>query len=155
MLTRQNGWRLVGLLFLFSGGSKLGDPYGFLESIYSFQLPVPALVARLLALFLPVFEFLCGVLLVAGWWREIAAVSVFSLLCCFTLVTGQAWVRGLELSCGCFQLDFLSANLLHWLESAGVSFVRNLMLTLACAGLLWWRVDGEKAVRDGAIAVEP
>ena len=151
VFSRLNGWRLFGFLFLFAGGSKLLDSHGFLESIYAFQLPLPALGAKIVALVLPVFEIVCGALLLMGSCREVAEMSVFSLLCSFTVITGQAWLRGLELSCGCFELEFLGDALLRWVESAGGSFLRNLGLTIACSGLIWWPVvDGNPLPEEKA-----
>jgi uncharacterized membrane protein YphA (DoxX/SURF4 family) len=130
------GWRLFGVMLLWAGFSKVSDLIGFLASIHSFQLPLPSGVAEALAVILPWFELMCGGLLVFGMWPETSRLALFGLLLVFTLVTGQAWVRGLELSCGCFELDFIDPRYLRIIESAGFSFCRNLVLLAACGYLL-------------------
>lgn len=122
------GWSLFGLMFLWAGFSKISDPIGFLASIHSYQLPLPPGTAESIALILPWFELLCGGLLICGMWLETSRLAVVGLLLVFTLVTGQAWLRGLELSCGCFELDFIDSRYLRVMESAGFSFCRNLVL---------------------------
>ena len=121
---------------LWASVSKLSDPIGFLASIHSYQLPLPSGLARTIAIVLPWFELLCGALLVIGFWTEAARRALIGLLVAFTAVTGQAWVRGLELSCGCFELDFIDPRYLRIIESAGFSFCRNLVLLAACGYLL-------------------
>lgn len=121
---------------LWASVSKLSDPIGFLASIHSYQLPLPSGLARTIAIGLPWFELLCGALLVIGFWTEAARRALIGLLVAFTAVTGQAWLRGLELSCGCFELDFIDPRYLRIIESAGFSFCRNLVLLAACGYLL-------------------
>jgi len=121
---------------LWASVSKLSDPIGFLASIHSYQLPLPSGLARTIAIVLPWFELLCGALLVIGFWTEAARRALIGLLVAFTAVTGQAWLRGLELSCGCFELDFIDPRYLRIIESAGFSFCRNLVLLAACGYLL-------------------
>jgi uncharacterized membrane protein YphA (DoxX/SURF4 family) len=130
------GWRLFGVMMLWAGFSKVSDPIGFLASIHSYQLPLPSSAAEALALILPWFELMCGGLLILGMWPETSRLALVGLLLVFTLVTGQAWIRGLELSCGCFELDFIDSRYLRIIESAGFSFCRNLVLFFGGAYLL-------------------
>ena len=128
-------WFLFGILLLWAGVSKLADPIGFLASIHSFELPLSDGLARAITLTLPWFELVCGFLLIFGVWPETARSALFGLLLVFTVVTGQAWMRGLELSCGCFELNFIDSRYLRILESAGFSFCRNLVLLGLCVWL--------------------
>lgn len=138
-------WRLFGLVLVWAGGSKILDPVGFLGVIHSYQLSLPDLVARLVAIVLPWFECLCGLLLVSGYWKGMVRWVLVVLLGGFTVVTGQAWWRGLELSCGCFELGFLDPNVLRWVESAGFALIRNLGWLGVCA----WLLRRENASRRG------
>ena len=130
------GWRLFGVMLLWAGFSKISDPIGFLASIHSYQLPLSSGAPEILAVISPWFELICGGLLVFGIWPETSRLALVGLMLVFTLVTGQAWVRGLELSCGCFELDFIDSQYLRILESAGFSFGRNLVLLGMCVCLL-------------------
>ena len=46
----------------------------------------------------------------------------------FVIATGQAWARGLEISCGCLKLGFLSEGAAKTFESVGFAFFRALLL---------------------------
>ena len=74
------------------------------------------------------------------WYR---ATLLWLLILCtlFLIATGQAWARGLEISCGCMNLDFLQLSgmgngTVKLLESAPFAFGRALLLTAGCAYLL-------------------
>jgi uncharacterized membrane protein YphA (DoxX/SURF4 family) len=123
---------LLGALMLWAAVSKLAQPTEFLGSIYAYQLPLPRSLLQLVAVVLPWLELLCGLLLIANVWSETALAILIGLLGVFVLATGQAWARGLDISCGCFNLKIFGADgsekLLKFLESASFAFFRNLVL---------------------------
>ena len=145
-MTRDTAFRvqrllrgLLGVLMVWAAISKLANPTEFLGSIYAYKLPLPQLFMQATAVVLPWLELLCGLLLVAGLWVETALLAVTALLTLFVFATGQAWLRGLEIGCGCFSLKVfgLDSNpeLERFLESVAFAFFRNLVL-LAVAALL-------------------
>ena len=144
---------LLGALMLWAAVSKLAQPTEFLGSIYAYQLPLPRSLLQLVAVVLPWLELLCGLLLIANVWSETALATVMGLLAVFVLATGQAWARGLDISCGCFNLEIFGADgsgtLLKFLESASFAFFRNLVLVLAAFVLLRRRVA---EINRGAVA---
>ena len=75
-------------------------------------------------------------MLVVGVWKEATRFSLVGLLSLFSVVTGQAWIRGLEISCGCFELPWVNPDLLHFFESPPVATIRNLIWLSACLWLL-------------------
>lgn len=123
---------LLGALMLWAAVSKLAQPTEFLGSIYAYDLPLPRSWLQLVAVVLPWVELLCGLSLIANVWSETALTAIISLLAVFVLATGQAWSRGLDISCGCFDLKIFgadsSAKLVKFIESAGFAFCRNLVL---------------------------
>ena len=139
-----NRWRtvlrwLVGGLLLWAAVSKLANPTDFLASIYAYQVPLPAWMQKGSAVFLPWIELLCALLLLANLWTASALLCSFLLFCVFILATGQAWARGLDISCGCFDFSLLglgpqTAAVQHLLESVSFAFFRNLLL----AGVVFW-----------------
>ena len=138
-LNRMLRW-LLALLLLWAAVSKLANPMEFLGAIYAYQLPLPRPLLQTVAVVLPWVELLCGLLLLAGVWTEAALAVVTGLLAVFVLATGQAWLRGLDISCGCFNLKIFGLHeslpgLVKFLESVGFAFVRNLALA-ALAGFL-------------------
>src|SRR5258708_27130093 len=77
-------------------------------------------------------DLLCGLMLLAKVRTEAAIVWSVVLFLVFVLATGQAWARGLEISCGCFNLELFGlgenegmAKLLH---SVVFAFFRALLL---------------------------
>jgi hypothetical protein len=143
---------LLGALMLWAAVSKLAQPTEFLGSIYAYELPLPKSWLQLVAVILPWLELLCGLLLIGNVWSETALVAILGMLGVFVLATGQAWARGLDISCGCFDLTILglesSAGLVKFIESPGFAFFRNLLLVLLAFALLRRRL----AEMDGSIA---
>ena len=130
---------LLGALMLWAAVSKLANPTDFLSSIYAYKTPLPRPLMQIAAVVLPWLELLSGLLLIANVWSETALATVIGLLVIFVLATGQAWARGLDISCGCFNLEVFGADrsskLLKFIESASFAFLRNLVL-VSLAGML-------------------
>ena len=126
-------WLLVALqvlvagVFIYAGVTKVMDPRAFADSIATFRLLPPELI-NVLALSLPVFEVLVGVLLVVGGWKRQAAFAVFLLSLVFCIAMGQALARGLEVDCGCFGSGAPAA----W--KTWLTLGRDVLL----AGVTWW-----------------
>jgi uncharacterized membrane protein YphA (DoxX/SURF4 family) len=134
---------LLGILLLWAAVSKLANPVEFLGSIYAYELPLPRPLLQTAAVVLPWMELLCGLLLLAGFWPQTALLIVTALMVLFVLATGQAWARGLDIACGCFNLEIFGLQqrlpgLIRFLESVSFAFLRNLLLT-GLAGFLLWR----------------
>jgi len=134
---------LLAVLMLWAAVSKLANPTAFLGSMYAYELPLPKGLLQLAAVVLPWVELLCGLLLLAGLWKDTALLTVTALFVVFLLATGQAWLRGLDISCGCFNLEVLGlsekwSGVVRFLESVAFAFCRNLVLT-CLAAVLWWR----------------
>lgn len=132
---------LLGLLMLWAAVSKLANPTEFLGSIYAYDLPLPRSLLQTAAVVLPWVELLCGLLLLAGFWSQTALLTVTGLLVLFVFATGQAWARGLDISCGCFNLKIFGLTeslpgLVRFLESVAFAFFRNLLLACLAGFLL-------------------
>jgi len=93
-------WALGGL-FLYAGAIKISDPGILLADIEGYRL-LPYELAWGAALFLPPFEIFCGLALFLPGWRRSAAVLLSVLMAAFTIALLSAWVRGLDIQCGCF-----------------------------------------------------
>jgi len=93
-------WAL-GAVFIYAGVTKLISPIDFGDSIASYHL-VPVSLVMPLALWLPLFEMLLGLLLVIGWQVRAAALGIFLLCGVFCLAISSAMLRGFDITCGCF-----------------------------------------------------
>lgn len=92
---------IVGGVFVYAGALKIGEPLQFGDRIASFQI-LPNAFVNSLALGLPVFEILTGLLLIAGWPRRPAALGLVIVNGVFLVAIVTALARGLTIDCGCF-----------------------------------------------------
>jgi len=103
----KNRWFLLvlrivlGGVFLYAGTTKVINPQAFADSIATFKILPPQLI-NLIAIGLPPFEILTGLMLVSGWKARAAALAVACLAIVFGVALGQALIRGLVVDCGCF-----------------------------------------------------
>lgn len=135
---------IVGAIFVWAALSKIADVHQFYVSLRAYRLPFPEISLQFVAVMLPWLEMFCGLTLLAGVW--IRAATGWALILCivYVLCTGQAWLRGLAISCGCLNLEFLGLTsdthpaLIAFLESVGFAFIRALIMCVACWWLLQW-----------------
>ena len=132
---------LLGILFIWAALSKLANTTDFMGSILAYEMPLPEItvwqqelsLVGLAAVALPWLELLCGLTLLANFWTESALAVMFLLFSVFIIATGSAWARGLDISCGCFDLSMIGisarSDTMNFLESARFAFFRNLLLT--------------------------
>ena len=83
---------------------KARESHGIPRLDLRLQSPVAQALLKTTAIVLPWVELLCGLLLLAGFWSQTALLIVTGLLVGFVIATGQAWVRGIDIACGCFNL---------------------------------------------------
>lgn len=94
----------LGGLFIYSSWYKIQDPGLFADAVAGYAI-LPACFVGLFALILPMLEFVAGVALIVTKWSREAALILLGLLLSFFVGLSQAWIRGLEISCGCFGPD--------------------------------------------------
>lgn len=95
----------LGVLFVYAGVMKLGDPTAFALEIGNYRL-WPAL-APYLAVVLPAVEITAGLGVIAlpSVWRRGAALCIVGLMVMFTIAVSVAVARGINVDCGCFGGD--------------------------------------------------
>ena len=135
-------WLLAALL-IWAALAKIANLNEFYLNIALYRLPLPEVGLRLAAMVMPWLELLCGILMIAGTVRRAALFWAMILFASFVLATGQAWARGLNISCGCFNLDFLGAEFAGVFETVKFAFFRALLLFAAAVYL--WRSPTEPA----------
>lgn len=106
---------------LFAGAVKLANPLSFRNSLDAYHL-FPLFVSIVLAVVLPPFEILCGVLLLIGFQRRAAALAVAALMLGFSTMAAISLWHGAPSDCGCFG----SIAWLDWPPAA--SMARDLVL---------------------------
>jgi putative oxidoreductase len=136
-------WTL-GVVFIWAAISKLADPLGFFGDLQGYRLPLPDSLLRVVAATLPWLECLCGLLLLTGLWLRWAICGLVVLCAAFVLCTGQAWVRGLDISCGCLDLSFLGLDKSQsrFFESAAFACLRGAAMLATAVYLLRKSLSG-------------
>ncbi len=125
-------------VFVWAGWGKLRDPLAFADSVAAFRmLPHPVFVS-LVALGVPVLEWMTAVLLWVPRWHRAARWVMTGLFALFAVALSVAQVRGLEIDCGCFG----SGEPTKW--SVPLAWGRAVGL-LGWAIWYGWRVRGRSA----------
>jgi putative oxidoreductase len=103
-------------VFIYAGIDKLRDPLQFADSVAAFAILPNSLVTPF-ALGLPVFEVLCGLMVLVPPTRRIGALALTLIIAMFIVALVSALARGLTLDCGCFGAGAPSRPRM-WMESA-------------------------------------
>ncbi len=90
-----------GILLIFSSFHKIIHPWGFSFDVENYRI-VGEGISRLVAVWLPYLELILALLLISGIWLNAAVIINVLLMGLFFLMVLQAYVRGLDISCGCF-----------------------------------------------------
>ncbi len=121
---------VLAAVFIYAGVAKGLDPAAFAGAIDGYRLlPHPAGAA--LASYLPWIEIAAG--LGVLWPRlRLGAFSLLFFLCLvFGIAIASAWIRGLDITCGCFGGGAAGAAALRG------SLLRSVLLALLAGILLW------------------
>jgi uncharacterized membrane protein YphA (DoxX/SURF4 family) len=133
---------VLAAVFLYAGGLKALDPAGFAVSIDNYRLlPYPAAAA--LALYLPWLELGGGFAVLCPGIRSGALAMLLGLTLVFSGVIASAWLRSLDISCGCFGSDA------HGRSALAASLMRSVFLVLLCGWLLGREWEQYCADREG------
>ena len=128
---------LLGAIFVWAGAVKVLGPVDFLVSIYGYDMALPETLVRFTVVVLPWIEILAGIAIISGIWLEAGLILSTLMLAAFLVFTGQAWLRGLDISCGCFGSMLEEES---FLGSVQFAFLRNLVLI----GITGWLLRNPK-----------
>ena len=107
---RAGRW-ILGVIFLYAAVTKILDPAGFAADISHYAL-LPNFMVNATAVILPWIEAIVGLALISGFAADGATLFVALMLCLFLVALGQAFVRGLDINCGCFGHSDAKENLI-------------------------------------------
>jgi len=93
-----------GLLLIFAAIDKIRHPFAFSEAVENYRLFGEDL-SRWIAVWLPSFEVVLGFFLVLGIWQDASTLLNMILMSVFLVLVTQAYVRGLDIRCGCFFVE--------------------------------------------------
>jgi uncharacterized membrane protein YphA (DoxX/SURF4 family) len=92
---------LLGGVFVVAGVLKIPDPAAAVRAVRAYRL-LPEVLVGPVAFGMPVVEIAVGLALLAGVFVRAAAIAAAVLLVVFMAAVSSAWVRGLQIDCGCF-----------------------------------------------------
>jgi uncharacterized membrane protein YphA (DoxX/SURF4 family) len=103
----------LGAVFVYAAWTKLRQPWElFAMSIDAYKV-LPYWAVVVVARTLPWAELAIGVALMAGRWLRVSAGAASLLLAVFFALMVRAYVKGMQINCGCFGLgDPISARTL-------------------------------------------
>ena len=99
-LDRLSRWALAGI-FLAAAVPKILDPAGFARDISNYAM-VPDMLVNPMAIVLPWIEAVGALALLSGFAVEGGLLLINLLVLVFMAGLAQAWVRDLDIDCGCF-----------------------------------------------------
>jgi putative oxidoreductase len=130
---------LLAVILAWAAISKISNLQEFYSLMLGYRLPIPAALLRFTAFTLPWLELITGILLFVEGTRAAALAWSCALFALFSVVTLQAWLRGLHINCGCLDLSLVGIRpdsaLASALESAGFAFVRAVVLEIVAVCL--------------------
>jgi putative oxidoreductase len=92
---------LLGGVFAYAAINKLIDVRVFAADIDHFRL-LPYPLTLVAGIYLPWVELVCAIALLLRWHERGALLLCFSLCLFFFTALASAWLRELDISCGCF-----------------------------------------------------
>jgi putative oxidoreductase len=129
----------LGIIFIYASLDKIDHPDQFARIIFNYHI-LPGYLVNLVALIMPVAEFIAGVCLITGVFYAGARNFLLILLAIFMVAIGVNVIRGVDLECGCFTVSTRA-------KSAGLQLLlRDLVYLLAGLALLIstsrrWMID--------------
>jgi uncharacterized membrane protein YphA (DoxX/SURF4 family) len=101
----------LGGIFLLAGAAKLPRHDEFVHVVRRYEIGPPRL-SELVARWLPLFEIVCGTLVLVGLATPLAAGAVAAALVVFSVAVTVNLLRGREIDCGCTGTSF--AKKISW-----------------------------------------
>jgi len=99
----------LAAVFLYAGAIKIADPAQFFQDILNYQI-VGERLAWLAALYLPWLEVVAAAALLIPKTSRASAIIIAALMLIFTAALLSAWLRGLDITCGCFGTKLETSN---------------------------------------------
>jgi len=94
---------IVGGIFVYASLDKLLNQEMFSKAIYNYKF-LPGMFINIMAITIPYLELVAGLFLIFGIFIRGSSLIIIILLVLFIIALGQAYVRGLDIDCACFEL---------------------------------------------------
>jgi len=114
------GRLVLAWVFISAALPKIQDPVAFSAAVDGYRI-VGGSLSIWVAIVLPWLELVIGIGLLTPWLRRASGGTMACLLGLFIALHASAWLRGLDIDCGCFGMSADSPDY-RWL------ILRNLAL---------------------------
>ncbi len=94
----------MGGLFVYASLEKLFNQEAFSKAIFYYKF-LPDILINIFAIVIPYIELFSGILLIIGIYKRGSSFLISFLLFIFIIALTQAYIKGLDISCGCFSLE--------------------------------------------------
>ncbi|HAY34073.1 MAG TPA: MauE/DoxX family redox-associated membrane protein [Ignavibacteria bacterium] len=98
---------ILGVVFIYASLDKLYNQEEFSRAIYNYKF-FPEFLINIFAIVVPYLEIICGILIITGIYLRGSSLIITLMLFFFIIALTQAYIRGLDISCGCFSLETVS-----------------------------------------------
>ena len=95
---------ILGIIFIYASIDKIANPAEFSNAIDNYHFS-PYYLNNLAALIIPWIELVVGLCLLLGIYLRGASFISIILLIFFIILISQALFRGININCGCFDLN--------------------------------------------------
>jgi len=93
----------IGALFIISSATKIPDPARFADSIANYKI-LPDIFLMPMAYTVPWIQLIAGVALILDIYAQSSAFILCGLLVVYIAAITSAYIRGIDIECGCFDL---------------------------------------------------
>jgi len=83
---------------------KIAHPAEFARDVYNYHL-APGDLVNLVGIILPWLELICGLSVIAGYYKDGSILIINFLVVLFIVVITVNVIRGVDLECGCFTVS--------------------------------------------------
>jgi uncharacterized membrane protein YphA (DoxX/SURF4 family) len=94
---------VIGITFIAASLDKIAHPKYFADVIYSYKL-LPLSLVNLVSAIMPMLELVAGITIILGLWTRESSLVLTGLTFIFIVAISINLIRGLEISCGCFEV---------------------------------------------------
>ena len=94
----------LGGLLVFASLGKISHPYEFAVIVENYRILGGGLYSWI-AIWIPYLELIVGLLLMIGIWLDATSIINAGLMFIFLILVTQAYIRRLDIYCGCFTVE--------------------------------------------------
>ena len=120
---------IIGGIFIYASIDKIIAPGEFAKIIHNYRLVHPNLI-NTMAIIFPWFELIAGIGLITGFRYKGSNFIILCMLLIFIIALGINFVRGVNISCGCFSSSSsANSNLL-------MRIIEDALMILGCLAIM-------------------